>query len=221
MSNASPSEQSILAENAGLRARLAEMEARLREAEETLSAIHEGKVDAFVVESPAGPRLFTLQGADAESNRFRGEMLAQVSDAVIAVDAGQRVIYLNAAAEGKYGISASEALGRRLGELYECRWLRPGEAAEFTAALCDTGQWRGEAIHIKRNGEAMHVESSVSRLRAPDGADRGHIAVIRDITERKQAEEALVASQARYRDLAESIPGDALGRRRSRRHDRS
>ena len=65
-------------------------------------------MDALVVESVAGPQVYTLQGLDAESNRFRGEMLAQVSDAVIAVDGEDRIIYLNAAAERLYGVTASD-----------------------------------------------------------------------------------------------------------------
>jgi len=56
----------LLAENAGLRARL----------EEALHAIRDGEVDALVIAPPAGPQVFTLQGLDAESNRLRGEMLA-------------------------------------------------------------------------------------------------------------------------------------------------
>ncbi|MGZ4995058.1 MAG: hypothetical protein ACXV79_12950, partial [Methylobacter sp.] len=76
------SKQALLAENAKLRA-------RLDEAEETLRAIRNGEIDALVVETPAGSQVFTLQGQDAELNRFRGEILAQISDAVIVVDEDQ------------------------------------------------------------------------------------------------------------------------------------
>jgi len=91
-----------------LRAENADLRVRLEVAEEMLRAISAGEVDSLVVESPAGPRIFTLQGLDASVNRFRGEILAQVSDAVIAVDNLQRVTYLNAAAEQSYGVSASK-----------------------------------------------------------------------------------------------------------------
>ena len=181
MNTAPPAEQPLLAE-------IAELRARLAEAEETLRAIYSGEVDALVVQSPDGPRLFTLQGADADSNRFRGEILAQVSDAVIAVDNESRVTYFNAAAERQYGSTASEALGRCLDEIYDCRWLRPEDAAASEAALRENGQWRGENIYVKRNGEIIHVESSVVCLRERDGTQTGLLAVIRDITERKRAE---------------------------------
>jgi len=68
-----------------LRAENAELRARLEEAQETLRAIRMGEVDSLVVETEHGPQLFTLQGLDAKSNQFRGEILAQVGDSVIAV----------------------------------------------------------------------------------------------------------------------------------------
>ena len=186
---------------------IAELRARLKvaeEAQETLRAIYNGEVDALIVQSPGGPRLFTLQGADAESNRFRGEILAQVSDAVIAVDNELRVTYFNAAAERQYGVTASEVLGRCLDEIYDFRWIRSEDAVASGAALRETGQWRGDNIHIKRNGESIHVESSVSCLRAGDGTQTGLLAVIRDITERKRAEAALLESEHKYRSIFEN-----------------
>ncbi|MEX2197462.1 MAG: ATP-binding protein [Burkholderiales bacterium] len=194
-------EAPLLAENAVLRA-------RLEAAEETLHAIRSGTVDAFVVETSQGPKIFTLQGLDAESNRFRGEILGQVSDAVVVIDDDQRVIYLNAAAERQYGITASEGLGRRLTEIYECRWLTPEDEAIATTTLHLTGCWRGENVHIKRNGEAIQVESSVSRLQAAVGIRSGLLAVIRDISERKKAEQAHVSLE---RQLQESQKMEAIG----------
>lgn len=188
-----PSEAVLLAENAELRA-------RLEAAEETLRAIRRGAVDAFVVETSEGPQVFALQGLDAESNRFRGEILGQVSDAVIVIDDEQRVIYLNAAAERQYGVTASEELGRHLSEIYQYRWLHPEDEAIATTALRETGCWFGENVHIKRSGEAIHVESSVSCLHAGNGKRSGVLAVIRDITGRKKTEQARTSLEAQLRE---------------------
>jgi len=184
----SSTEQVLFAENADLRA-------RLEEAEETLRAIRSGEVDTLIVEGPGGPQIFALQGVDAESNRLRGEMLAQVSEAVVAVDCNQRVIYLNAAAELQYGVTASEVLGRFLTEIYECRWAHPEDAAAATSALRERGEWRGENIHVTRGGRELYVESSVATFRDHAGVLCGQVAVIRDITERKRAEVALVEAR--------------------------
>ena len=90
-----------------------ELRVRLEEAEDMLRAIRSGDVDALVVESDAGPQVYTLQGQDAEASRLRGEMLEQVSDAVIAVDASGLVTFLNGAAKRLYGLAVSKALAAR------------------------------------------------------------------------------------------------------------
>jgi PAS domain S-box-containing protein len=187
----------LLAENAELRARLGE-------AEETLRAIRTGDVDALVVESATGPQVFTLQGLDAETYRFRGEMLAQVSDAVIAVDGDGRITYLNAAAERLYGIAASGALGRTLSTIYEARWLHPEDEAAAAAALREHGEWRGEYVHVRQDGRELDVESSITVLRKFAGQTPGLLAVIRDVTERKQHEDIVLVSEIRYRRLFET-----------------
>jgi PAS domain S-box-containing protein len=168
-----------------LRAENAELRARLEEAEETLRAIRSGEVDALVV----GEQIYMLESADAASNRFRGEVLAQVKDVVIAVDNDNRVKYLNPAAERQYGFDASEVLGCDLGEVLHYRWLHPDDEAAAQRALGDTGVWRGGNIHVKRNGEEIQVESTVNVLRDGGGAVTGLLAIIRDITERKRVEE--------------------------------
>jgi len=167
-----------------LRAENAELHARLEEAEDTLRAIRAGEVDALVVETADGPQIFTLQGVDAVSNRFRGELLTQVSDALIAVDADQRVTYLNAAAERQYRVSASNALGRDLSEIYTPKWPRAETEASMWTALREHGEWRDEIIHCTHDGGEIAVEISVTALRDAFGAPAGYVGVFRDITER-------------------------------------
>jgi len=190
-----------------LRAENAELRTRLEQAEETLRAIRSGEVDALIVETVDGPQIFTLQGVDAESNRFRGEILAQVSDSVVAVGADRRVTYLNAAAQRQYGVSAATALGCKLADFYELRWLRAEDESESMTALRDRGEWRGENIHVTRAGRELHVESSVTVIRAGDGSPRGLIAVIRDCTERKRAEADLRQREHFLQRVTDVTPG--------------
>lgn len=171
---------SLIAENESLRA-------RLEEAEETLRAIRSGEVDALVV----GDRLYVLEGVEAASNRFRSEVIAQIDDAVIAVDNEQRVTYLNEAAARQYGVPVSQALGRPLSALYDYRWLAPEDAQAAVTSLACNGSWRGRNVHVKQSGELIHVESTVTVTRDNAGAQTGLLAVVRDVSERVRAEAAL------------------------------
>jgi len=185
----------------------AELRARLEEAEDTLRGIRTGEAEARVVEAAAGPQSITPRGRDAESNRVRGEILAQVSDAVIAVDTDQRVTYLNAAAERQYSLLAESTLGSKLTDLYGFRWLRAEDEAEAMTSLRERGEWRGENIHVTRAGRELHVESSVTVICADDGSPSGMIAVIRDITARKLAEADLRRSEHFLKRVTDVTPG--------------
>jgi len=200
-----------------LRAENAQLRARLEEAEETLRAIRTGEVDALVVETADGPQVFTLASADAESNRFRGEILSQVSDSVIAVDPDQRVTYLNAAAERQYRVSAGDILGHQLSQIFTRQWPSAEAEAATWSALREQGEWRGEVIHRTHDGREIPVEASLTLLRDADGTDAGMVSAIRDITDRTRAEEASRESEHRFRIMADGLPlviwvHDAQGR---------
>ena len=184
---------SLIAENAELRA-------RLEESEETLRAIRSGEVDALVIDD----QVYTLESSDAASNRFRGEVLAQINEAVVAIDNEQRVTYFNPAAERLYDASASDVLGRRLRDLYEYSWENESDEENALAQIEAEGFWRGENIHVKKNGEKVHVESTVNVLRDRHGERVGLLAVIRDISERKAADIALSRKEQELRDFVEN-----------------
>ncbi|HVB80000.1 MAG TPA: PAS domain S-box protein [Candidatus Binataceae bacterium] len=199
----SPSRSALLAENA-------ELHLRLEEAEQTLRAIRSGEVDALMIEGADGPQIYILQGQGAEANRTQAEMLAQVSDAVITIDAETRIIYLNPAAERLYNFPASRCLGQVLSTIYESRWLHPEEEEAAKTALREYGEWRGENVHIRHDGRELNVESGITVLRDIAGKRTGLLAVIRDVTERKQHEDKVLVSEIRYRRLFEAAHDGVL-----------
>ena len=145
-----------------------------------------------------------------ERFKFQANVVSQVSDAVIAVDLEQRVTFWNSGAERLYGLEAGEALGRKLTDAYQYRWLSTADEEAAADSLRKTGSWFGENVHLKKNGRRIHVESLVTRLEDDDGAAVGLLAVIRDVTERKKAEQALRRSEERLRLTMESVTDYAI-----------
>jgi PAS domain S-box-containing protein len=126
-----------------------------------------------------------------EQLAFQATILAQIQDAVVVVDNEECIIYLNAAASRQYDIQIEQAKGRRLSELYRYIWLSPEEEVQARTALAESGYWQGENLHVKHNGEAIHVSSTVSQLKDEAGHPIGMAAVIRDISAQKETEAAL------------------------------
>ena len=167
------------------------LQARLDEAEDTLRAMGDGEVDAVVI----GGQVFTLAGTDAAASRLRGDALAQMEDAVVATDNQERVIYLNPAAERRYGKSVSECLGLPVSQLYQQRWLSDADRIDSDQALAQGGFWRGQTRQSFADHD-MLLECTFSCMIDLEGARSGYLAVMRDISARANAETALAESQA-------------------------
>ncbi len=183
-----------------LRAENAELRARLEAAEEMLRVIRAAGAHVLVVEGEAGRQLLTLQeGRAAEQLRGRGEMIAQVSEAVLAVDLEQRITFLNAAAERLYGVHSDGMLGHKLTDIFARHWPSPEEEAAAWAALRERGEWHGSYLQCTHQGREVHVDSSFTALRDAHGEIIGYLSVIRDITERMRVETALRESEERLR----------------------
>jgi diguanylate cyclase (GGDEF)-like protein/PAS domain S-box-containing protein len=116
--------------------------------------------------------------------RYQANLLASVSDAVVATDLEGRITGWNPAAVGLYLRPASETLGR-----YAIDILGPGSAV-------NNGFRAGEVTHQRSNGTSVALRVSVAPLRDEMGEPCGEVAVCADQTERLLA--------AAERQLAES-----------------
>ncbi|MDO7884027.1 sensor histidine kinase [Hymenobacter cheonanensis] len=85
-----------------------ELRQRLREAEELITAVRTGAVDALAIHGDDGPRIFTLESAD---HGYR-HLIEQMSEGAVLLGLDGLVLYCNAALAHALGCGLSEILGR-------------------------------------------------------------------------------------------------------------
>jgi len=133
--------------------------------------------------------------------------LQSIGDAVIATDERSRVTLLNPVAERLTGWSAAEAVGRPLAEVFHIVSEDTGEPAESPVErVFREGVVVGLANHtslVARDGQEHPIADSGAPIRGPDRRVRGAVLVFRDQTAARETEEALRASEERYRFMFE------------------
>jgi PAS domain S-box-containing protein len=132
--------------------------------------------------------------------KFQADILKTTSEAVIAIDRNRRATFWNAGAERLFGLSAEDALGKGLADLAPYLWWSPENEQRVAGALEKHGTWSGENVHLRRDGTQVWVSATVNLISEEHGG--GVFAVVRDITESKQAEAILRESEARERGRA-------------------
>jgi PAS domain S-box-containing protein len=118
--------------------------------------------------------------------RRQADLLEQTHDAIFVWQLRGPIVYWNAGAEHLYGFSKQEAVGKVSHELLATIFPE-GDRAAFEAAIERHGEFRGELIHTKKNGERITVES-LNRLMTESDGQQFVLETSRDVTERKTLE---------------------------------
>jgi PAS domain S-box-containing protein len=156
----------------------------------------------WVLETGAGPlTLVSFRDADgrqsagegALSRNHLGRILGIAEDGILTADTRSRLILFNRGAEKIFGYTAAEVLGRPLESLLPPRYVADHgrHMAEFARAP-DAARRMGErrsVFGLRKDGSEFPAEISISKLETPGGLL--FTAIVRDITERKEAEEAI------------------------------
>jgi two-component system, cell cycle sensor histidine kinase and response regulator CckA len=142
----------------------------------------------------------------AESVLLQYQLLSQnTRDIILFIRAADgRIMEANDAAVEAYGYTREELLTKRIFN------LRLPEVRDQVARQMENANTCGalfETLHLRKNGTVFPVEVSSRGMSVGD--ERILMSIIRDITSRKQAEEALRQSEERFRATLYSI-GDAV-----------
>jgi len=137
-----------------------------------------------------------------------GAILRAIADDIAVIDNELNIIWTNDAAREIFG---DDIVGRKCYEVYHQR-NKPCEPypCPTLQAFQDGNIHQYETQVTGKDGQSRHIHTIANvALRDEDGKPTGVLEICRDITERKQIEEALRASERKYSDLVQQSP-DAI-----------
>lgn len=132
-----------------------------------------------------------------------GQIAAQVGEGVAVADLKGQLIFANRAWARMHGYSVRELVGKHLRIGHTARQLRD-EVAPFNRKVMKLGKWTGEVGHARKDGTEFMTEMTTTVFRGPKRKPIGIIGFARDITGRKNTENALRESEEKHRTMIET-----------------
>ena len=172
------------------------LRAELEELRETLAAIRSGAVDALVVDTPDGQRVYTLEGAEYVYRT----LIERMQEGAVILTPGGIIHYCNRRFAELIRMPLEKVVGCPFAD-----WLDTSDHAALTALLTD-GVDRLELLLHARDGAT--TPTMVSTAAVPGSGLSGMCLVVTDLTERLR-DQARVAEAERL--LRQSQKLDAIG----------
>jgi PAS domain S-box-containing protein len=160
-------------------------------------------VGASKISRDVGGRKRAQAAVDQAHERLREHAMVLELAPVLVRDMDNRIVLWTRGAEGLYGFSKEEALGRISHELLQTTF--PESLEHFDEILRRTGRWEGALVHRKRDGARLVVASQQIIYHDLAGHPMRILEANADITERQRAEAELNQSQEQLRALADRL----------------
>ncbi|HLE18320.1 MAG TPA: PAS domain S-box protein, partial [Syntrophales bacterium] len=151
----------------------------------------------------------TMEALRESEERFR-LLIEGISDyEIFMLDPQGRIMLWNVGAEQSKGYAAEEVVGRHHSIFFTQQDVERGIPDLELKIAAEDGRYEDEGWRVRKNGSHFWANVVTTVLRDDKGLLRGFSKVVRDITERKRAEETLRESEERYRVIAETA-SDAI-----------
>jgi PAS domain S-box-containing protein len=152
-----------------------------------------------------------------ESEKRYHQILDSIADMVLVKGSQSKILWANQAFRDYYGMSEKELQG-----IVDAPFANPDDTLQYIkddTFVFETGQTLAisEEPVVRHDGEVRLFSTVKTPIRNEDGQVTMTVGVSRDMTERKLAEEAVKASESKYRSLVETSQDmiwsvDAIGR---------
>jgi PAS domain S-box-containing protein len=136
--------------------------------------------------------------------RFQAQLLDNVRESVIATDLDGQVTYWGKGARALYGYPAEDVLGQSVTLLVAPQYETAEQSRLRQARV--TGLWKGQYQQQRQDQTDFWADTVISVVTNQHKQPCALIRIDRDITERRQAEEALIHEQRLLRALMDTIP---------------
>ncbi|CAJ37013.1 PAS domain S-box protein [Methanocella arvoryzae] len=184
-------EEALRRERAELEIRVKERTAELEKANEKLKAEIEQRIRS--------------EQALRESEEKYRNLVESISDVSWEIDSAGRFTYISPRIKDMMGYEPADFIGKTIEG-----FLAPGHARDIidnvAQIFADPKHYSLQETHVlHRDGHEIILEANGTVLYDDGGNFRGYRGVIRDVTARKQAEEAVRRAEEKYRNLVEDV----------------
>jgi PAS domain S-box-containing protein len=130
--------------------------------------------------------------------------------AVFLLDRDGNVLTWNRGARRLKGYEPEEIIGRHFSTFYMREAVESGWPTHELKVAARESRFEDEGWRVRKDGTRFWANVVITALRDPSGQLLGFSKITRDVTDRKLHEEALVASEERFRLLVEGVTDYAL-----------
>jgi PAS domain S-box-containing protein len=157
--------------------------------------------------------------ADEDKTRFQPHALDQrfqllinsVTDyAIYMLEPDGTVASWNPGARRFKGYEADEIVGRNFSLFFTEEDRAAGLPAKALAAAEREGRFEAEGVRVRKDGTRFWANAVIDPIRDEEGRLLGYAKITRDITERRARDQALFASEQRFRLLVQGVRDYAI-----------
>jgi len=137
--------------------------------------------------------------------------VASVSDySIFAISAEGRILSWNSGARTIHGYEADEIVGQPLDLLYTAGDRQRGVPAAGLEIARRKGRHDTEGWRIRKDGTTFWASVVINALHAEDGQLAGFVKIVRDMTDKKAAHDAVLESERRFRIMVHGVTDYAI-----------
>jgi PAS domain S-box-containing protein len=143
-------------------------------------------------------------------NKFQLLVRGVTDYAIVMLDPQGLVVTWNEGAERIKGYCAEEIIGQHFSRFYTPEAVNAGQPSLELKIASEQGRFEDEGWRVRKDGSRFWANVVLTVVRGDNGQLDGFSRVTRDITARKEAEEALRQSEEKFRLLVQGVKDCAI-----------